>query len=125
MMGNVLLGSISIILACSPFLARNAYFDNFFQINSFPHTRNNFEVMVVSLGGFGLALSLYYLFIKKKNGSLHIVIGILILIVGFFYNEEKFPLPNRNNLLGGEMFFIFVMSFVLAITGVITEWLLD
>ncbi len=82
-------------------------------------------MMVVSLGGLGLALSLYYLFIKKKNASLHIVIGILILIVGFFYNEEKFPLPNRNNLLGGEMFFILVMSFVMAITGVIVEWLLD
>ncbi len=125
MMGNVLLGFISIILACSPFLARIAYFDNFFRIDSFPHTRNNFEMMVVSLGGLGLALSLYYLFIKKKNASLHIVIGILILIVGFFYNEEKFPLPNRNNLLGGEMFFILVMSFVMAITGVIVEWLLD
>ncbi|HVN81907.1 MAG TPA: hypothetical protein VMW38_23185 [Terriglobia bacterium] len=125
MKGNALLGFISIILACSPFLARNAYFDNFFRINSFPHTRNNLEVMVVSLGCLGLALSLYYLFIKKKNGSLHIVIGILILLVGFFYNQEKFPLPNRNNLLGGEMFFMLVMSFVLTVTGVIVEWLLD
>jgi uncharacterized membrane protein len=125
MLGNLLLGFISLVLACSPFLARNAYLDNFFQNTSFPNARNSFEMMVVSLGALGLGLSLYNLFIKKKNGSLHIVIGALVLVVGFFFNQEKFPLPNRNNLLGGEMFFILVVSLALAVTGVIVEWLMD
>jgi hypothetical protein len=125
MLGNLLLGFISLLLACSPFLARNAYLDNFFRNTAFPNARNSFEMIVVSLGAVGLGLSLYNLFIKKKNGSLHIVIGALILVVGFFFNQEKFPLPNRNNLLGGEMFFILVVSLALAITGVIVEWLMD
>lgn len=125
MSGNFLLGTISIILAISPFLTRNAHFDRFFQTSLPSGGLNNFELMVVVLGGLGVALSLFHLFIKKKNGSIHIVIGALILVVGFFFNEEKFPLPNWSNLLQAELFFIFVGSFLLAVSGIIVEWLMD
>ncbi len=125
MFGNILLGFISVILTFSPYLARNAYFDNLFRFQSLPNARNWFEGLVITLGSVGIGLSLFYTFIKKKNGSIHVLIAVVILMIGFFFNQERIPLPMRNNLLGGEMFFIFLMSFTLAVAGAAVEWLMD
>jgi hypothetical protein len=48
-----------------------------------------------------------------------------VLVVAFFYNEEQFPLPLNNTLFGGELFFVFVVSFVLGLTGLVVEWLVE
>jgi hypothetical protein len=53
------------------------------------------------------------------------VIGALVLVIGFFYNEEAIPMPLRNTLFGGELFFAFVVSFVLAVAGLVAEWLMQ
>jgi len=124
MSGNLFLGFLSVILAFSPILVRNAFVGRFLQIGPSPHGLNGFEIMVLSVGGLGVVLTLHNLFIKKKNGSLHIVIGALVLFTGFFYNGEKLPLPNVSSLFEVEMFFIFVVSFLLSVSGIIVEWLI-
>ena len=124
MSGNLLLGFVSMILALTPILARNPSLVRLIQITSSPHGLNGFEIMVLSVGGVGVALALYYLFIKKKSGSAHIVMGALVLFVGFFYNGEKFPLPNLTSLFDVELFIIFIASFLLAVSGIVVEWLL-
>ena len=64
------------------------------------------------------------MFLKKKNGAPYLALGALVLTVEFFVNAEKIPLPLNNVLFGGESFFVFLASFVMAVTGLVVEWLL-
>jgi hypothetical protein len=63
------------------------------------------------------------MFLRRKNGSPYLALGALVLVLSFFYNEENIPLPLNNTLFGGELFFAFVVSFALAVTGLVVEWL--
>ena len=125
MSGNLLLGFISLVLAISPYISKIGTVNTYLQLRMAGNIRGGFEIFVVSLGAAGVALSLYNLFLKKKNGAPYVVIGALILVVGFFYNEEKIPLPLNNTLMGGELFFACVVGFFLALTGVVVEWLVE
>lgn len=125
MSGNLLLGFISLVLAISPYISKMGAFNNYLQLRTVGNIRGSFEIFVVSLGAAGVVLSLYNLFLKKKNGAPYIVIGALILVVGFFYNEEKIPLPLSNALMGGELFFACVVGLFLALTGLVVEWLVE
>jgi hypothetical protein len=66
----------------------------------------------------------FNMFLKKKNGSPYLAMGTLVLVIGFFYNEEHLPMPLSNTLFGGELFFCFVVSLGLAVTGLVVEWLI-
>lgn len=125
MAANALLGFISLVLAGSPYISTLSFVNEYFRYRAIGNIRGTFEIFVVSLGAAGFAFSLYNMFLRKKNGSPYIVIGVLVILVGFFYNEETIPLPLNNTLLGGELFFAFVVSFVLAVTGLIVEWLIE
>jgi intracellular septation protein A len=125
MSGNLLLGFISLVLALSPYITKFGAINDYLQLRSVGNIQGSFEIFVVALGAIGLALSFYNMFLKKKNGAPYILIGALILVVGFFYNEEKIPLPLNNALMGGELFFAAVVSFFLALTGLVVEWLVE
>jgi len=125
MAANVLLGLISLVLAGSPYISQIPSLNEYFGLRAIGNIRGSFEIFVISLGIGGFAFSLYNMFLRKKNGSPYIVIGVLVLLVGFFYNEETVPLPLNNTLLGGELFFAFVVSFTLAISGLVVEWLIE
>jgi hypothetical protein len=125
MSGNLLLGFISLVLALSPYITKVGAINDYLQLRSVGNIQGSFEIFVVALGAIGLALSLYNMFLKKKNGAPYILIGALILVVGFFYNEEKIPLPLNNALMGGELFFAAVVSFFLALAGLVVEWLFE
>lgn len=125
MSGNLLLGFLSLVLALSPYITRVGAINDYLQLRSVGNIRGSFEIFVVALGALGIALSLYNMFLKKKNGAPYILIGALILVVGFFYNEEKIPLPLNNAFMGGELFFAAVVSFFLALTGLVVEWLVE
>ena len=122
---NALLGLISLILAGSPYVSQITSVNEYFRLRAIGNIRGSFEIFVISLGVTGFAFSLYNMFLRKKNGSPYIVIGVLVILVGFFYNEETIPLPLNNTLLGGELFFAFVVSFVLAMSGLVVEWLIE
>ncbi len=125
MSGNLLLGFISLVLALSPYISRIGAVNDYLQLRSVGNIRGSFEIFVLALGAAGVVLSLYNVFLKKKNGAPYVVIGALILVVAFFYNEEKIPMPLNNALMGGELFFACVVSFFLALTGVVVEWLIE
>jgi len=122
---NLLLALLSLLLAGSPYISQIEQINNYFQLRAVGNIRGAFEVFVITVGAGGFLFAMFNMFLKKKNGSPYLALGGLVLVVTFFYNEEQFPLPLNNALFGGELFFAFVVSFVLAVTGLVVEWLLE
>ena len=122
---NLLLAILSLLLAGSPYITQIEPLNNYFQLRSVGNIRGGFEIFVIAVGAGGFLFSVFNMFLKKKNGSPYLALGALVLVVSFFYNEEQFPLPLNNTLCGGELFFAFVVSFVLGTTGLVIEWLVE
>ena len=125
MAANIMLALISLILTASPYISKFTFINQQFHLHSVSNIKGGFEIFVLVVGGIGFILALYNMFLGKKSGSPYMVIGALVLIVGFFYNEEAIPMPLNNALFGGELFFAFVVSFVLALAGLVAEWLMQ
>jgi hypothetical protein len=122
---NLLLALLSLLLAGSPYVTQIEPINNYFQLRSVGNIRGGFEVFVITVGAGGFLFAAFNMFLKRRNGSPFLALGALVLVVAFFYNEEKFPLPLNNTLFGGELFFTFVISFVLGLTGLVVEWLVE
>ena len=122
---NLLLALLSLSLAGSPYITQIEPINNYFQLRSVGNIRGGFEIFVITVGAGGFLFAVFNMFLRKKNGSPYLALGALVLVVAFFYNEEKFPMPLNNTLFGGELFFAFVVSFVLAVTGLVVEWLVE
>lgn len=120
---NLFLAFLCLLLAASPYISQVEVVNNYLQLHAVGNIRGSFEILVVIIGTGGFLFALFNMFLGKKNGSPYLALGALVLVMGFFYNEEKIPLPLNNVLFGGELFFSFVVSFVLAITGLVVEWL--
>ena len=122
---NLLLALLSLLLAGSPYITQIEPLNNYFQLRSVGKVRGGFEIFVITVGAGGFLFAAFNMFLKRRNGSPFLALGALVLVVAFFYNEEKFPLPLNNTLFGGELFFVFVVSFVLGLTGLVVEWLVE
>jgi len=122
---NLLLALLSLLLAGSPYITQIEQINSYFQLRAVGNIRGALQIFVVTVGAGGFLFAMFNMFLKKKNGSPYLALGALVLVVTFFYNEEKFPLPLNNTLFGGELFFAFVVSFVLGVTGLVVEWLLE
>ena len=122
---NLLLALLSLLLAGSPYITQIEPLNNYFQLRSVGNIRGGFEIFVITVGAGGFLFAAFNMFLKRRNGSPFLALGALVLVVAFFYNEEKFPLPLNNTLFGGELFFAFVVSFVLGLTGLVVEWLVE
>ena len=122
---NLLLALLSLLLAGSPYITQIEQINSYFQLRAVGNIRGALQIFVVTVGAGGFLFAMFNMFLKKKNGSPYLALGALVLVVTFFYNEEKFPLPLNNSLFGGELFFAFVVSFVLGVTGLVVEWLLE
>ena len=122
---NLLLALLSLLLAGSPYITQIEPINNYFQLRSVGNIRGGLEIFVITVGAGGFLFAVFNMFLKKRNGSPYLALGALVLVVAFFYNEEKFPLPLNNTLFGGELFFAFVVSFVLGLTGLVVEWLVE
>jgi hypothetical protein len=122
---NLLLALLSLLLAGSPYVTQIEPINNYFQLRSVGNIRGGFEVFVITVGAGGFLFAAFNMFLKRRNGSPFLALGALVLVVAFFYNEENFPLPLNNTLFGGELFFTFVISFVLGLTGLVVEWLVE
>lgn len=122
---NLLLALLSLLLAGSPYITQIEQINSHFQLRAVGNIRGALQIFVVTVGTGGFLFAMFNMFLKKKNGSPYLALGALVLVVTFFYNEEKFPLPLNNTLFGGELFFAFVVSFVLGVTGLVVEWLLE
>ena len=122
---NLLLALICALLAGSPYITQIGQINNYFQLRAVGNIRGGFEVFVITVGAGGFLFSLFNMFLKRKNGSPYLALGALVMVVTFFYNEEKIPLPLNSTLFGGELFFAFVISFVLGLTGLVVEWLVE
>lgn len=121
---NLLLAFISALLAAGPYISQIEFVNNFFKCHPDRHLGGGFQAFVIFVGCFGVCFAFFNMFLKKKNGAPYLALGALVLTVEFFVNGEKVPLPLNSVLMGGEMFFIFVIGFVMAITGLVVEWLL-
>ena len=122
---NLLLALLSLLLAGSPYVTQVEPINNYFQLRSVGNIRGGFEVFVITVGAGGFLFAAFNMFLKSRNGSPFLALGALVLVVAFFYNEEKFPLPLNNTLFGRELFFTFVISLVLGLTGLVVEWLVE
>jgi hypothetical protein len=122
---NLLLALLSLLLAGSPYITKIEPINNYFQLRLVGNVRGGFEIFVITVGAGGFLFAMFNTFLKKKNGSPYLALGALVLVVTFFYNEEQFPLPLNSTLFGGELFFAFVVSFVLGLTGLVIEWLVE
>ena len=122
---NLLLALLSLLLAGSPYITQIEQINSYFQLRAVGNIRGALQIFVITVGAGGFLFAMFNMFLKKKNGSPYLALGALVLVVTFFYNEEKFPLPLNNTLFGGELFFAFVVSFVLGVTGLVVEWLLE
>jgi len=122
---NLLLALLSLMLAGSPYITQIEPLNSYFQLRAVGNIRGAFEIFVITVGSGGFLFGAFNMFLKKKNGSPYLALGALVLVVAFFYNEEQVPLPLNNTLFGGELFFAFVVSFVLGVTGLVVEWLLE
>ena len=122
---NIFLALICLILAGSPFVTQIPFVNDSFQLRSVGNIRGSFQVFVITIGAGGFLFALFNMFLKKKNGSPYLALGTLVLLVEFFWNDEQFPLPLGNAFLGGELFFCFLVGLVLAIAGLIIEWLVQ
>jgi hypothetical protein len=125
MAANILLGLTSLILASSPYISGLTFINEQFHFNVVGNIAGNFKIFVLSVGILGFVFAVYNMFLRRKNGSPYIVIGVLVLVVSFFYNQETVPVPMKNTFLGGELFFAFTVGFVLAIVGLAAEWLMQ
>jgi hypothetical protein len=121
---NLLLVFVSALLAAGPYISQIDFINNIFKYNPDHNVGGGFQAFVVFVGCFGVCFAFFNMFLKKKNGAPYLALGALVLTVEFFVNGEKIPLPAKNVLFGGESFFIFLASFVMAITGLVVEWLL-
>lgn len=121
---NLLLAFLCLLLAASPYISQIEAINNYLNFRAVGNIRGNFEIFVISIGVGGVLFACFNMFLKKKNGSPYLAIGALVIVVAFFYNEEQIPLPLNNTFFGGELFFAFVVSFVLAVTGLVVEWLI-
>ena len=122
---NLLLAVICTLLAGSPYITQLKPINDYFQLRAVGNIRGGFEIFVITVGAGGLLFSLFNMFLKRKNGSSYLALGVLVMVVAFFYNGEQIPLPLNSTLLGGELFFAFVTSFVLGLTGLVVEWLVE
>jgi len=122
---NLLLALLSLLLAGSPYITQIEQINSYFQLRAVGNIRGAFEIFVITIGAGGFLFAMFNMFLKKKNGSPFLALSALVLVVAFFYNEEQFPLPLNNALFGGELFFAFVVSFVLGATGLVVEWLVE
>jgi hypothetical protein len=122
---NLLLAFLSFLLAAGPYISKIEPLNDYFQLRAVGNVRGGFEVFVIAVGAGGFLFAIFNMFLRKKNGSPYLALGALVLVVTFFYNEEQFPLPLNNTLFGGELFFVFVMSFLLGVTGLVIEWLVE
>lgn len=122
---NLLLAFLSLLLAGSPFITQIEPINSYFQLRAVGNIRGTFEVFVITLGAGGFLFAMFNVFLRKKNASPYLALGALVLVVTFFYNGEQFPSPVNNSLFGGELFFVFVVSFVLGVTGLVVEWLVE
>jgi len=125
MAANIMLALISLILTVSPYVSKSTAINQQFHLHDVGNIKGNFEVFVLAVGCIGFALAVYNMFLGKKSGSPYMVIGILVLVVGFFYNDEAIPMPLNDALFGDELFFLFVVSFILALAGLVAEWLMQ
>jgi hypothetical protein len=125
MAANIMLALISLMLTVSPYISNFTLVNQQFHVHPLGNIKGSFEVFVLVVGGIGFMLAVYNMFLGKKSGSPYMVMGALVLIVGFFYNDEAIPMPLNNVLFGGELFFLFVVSFVLALAGLVAEWLMQ
>jgi hypothetical protein len=126
MLGNILLGLLSILLGISPYITRIRALNEVLQLSSAAKLlklTGQMEYFTLALGATGLLICIYQLFIKKKLGALHIIIGVLYLFVAFFYNAESFPRPESGAFMGGDLFFAFVVGLFMAVTGAVIEYL--
>ena len=121
---NLLLAFISALLAAGPYISQIDFINNIFQYHAARNVSGGFQAFVIFVGGFGVCFAFFNMFLKKKNGAPYLALGALVLTVEFFVNAEKIPLPLNNVLFGGESFFVFLASFVMAVTGLVVEWLL-
>jgi hypothetical protein len=122
---NLLLTLICALLACSPYITQIGPLNNYFQLRAVGNIRGGFEIFVISIGAGGFLFSMFNMFLQRKNGSPYLALGALVMVVTFFYNEEQIPLPLNSTLFGGELFFAFVTSFILGLTGLVVEWLVE
>ena len=122
---NLLLALLSLLLAGGPYITQIEPLNDYFQLRAVGNVRGGFEFFVMAVGAGGFLFAMFNMFLNKKNGSPYLALGALVLVISFFYNEEQFPLPLNNSLFGGELFFIFVTSFVLGVTGLVVEWLVE
>jgi hypothetical protein len=121
---NLLLAFLCLLLAGSPYISQMEAVNEHLNLRAVGNIRGNFEIFVSAIGACGFLFACFNTFLRKKNGSPYLALGALVLVVAFFYNEEHIPLPLNNALFGGELFFAFVVSLVLAITGLVVEWLI-
>ena len=125
MAANIMLALISLVLTASPYVSKLSFINEQFHFQVAGNLKGSFEIFVLVVGGVGFILALFNMFLGKKNGSPYMVIGALVLVVGFFYNDETIPMPLNHTLFGGELFFAFVVSFILAVAGLVAEWLMQ
>jgi hypothetical protein len=125
MAANIMLALLSLVLTAGPYISNLTFINQEFNLHPVGNIKGSFEVFILSVGGIGCILSLYNMFLGKKSGSPYMVIGALVLVVSFFYNGEAIPMPLNNALFGGELFFTFVVSIVLALAGLVAEWLMQ
>jgi hypothetical protein len=125
MAANIMLALISLVLTVSPYISGFTFINEEFHLHEVGNIRGSFQVFILAVGGIGFALALYNMFLGRKNGSPYIVIGALVLVISFFYNGEAIPMPLNNALFGGELFFAFVASLILALAGLVAEWLMQ
>jgi hypothetical protein len=122
---NLFLALLSLLLAGSPYITQIEPINSYFQLRAVGNIRGGFEIFVITVGAGGFLFASFNMFLKKKSASPYLALGALVLVVAFFYNEEQFPVPLNNTLFGGELFFAFVVSFVLGVTGLVVEWLVE
>ena len=122
---NLLLAFVSVLLASGPYVSQIDFINNYFQYHAVGNVRGGFQAFVIFIGAFGVCFAFFNMFLKKKNGAPYLALGALVLTVEFFVNNEKIPLPLNNVLLRGEMFFVFLIGLVIAITGLVVEWLIQ
>jgi hypothetical protein len=121
---NLLLALLCLSLTGSPYVSQIEAINDYFSFRAVGNIRGGFEILVITIGIAGFLFACFNMFLKKKNGSPYLALGALVLVVGFFYNEEHVPMPLGNALFGGELFFCFVISFGLAVAGFVVEWLI-
>jgi hypothetical protein len=123
MFGNILLGFLSILLGISPYISRMESFNLRLGFSSTTKLTGPMEYFAMFLGFAGLTLCFHNLFVGKKFGAPFIVMGMLFLFIAFFFNEETIPRPVTGIFMGGDLFFAFIVSTIMAATGAVVEYL--